>query len=78
MAEATTGLGEDLIMMATEAVMGLMSRWFPYRWWMSQVTKKVAPGEDYWYICFNCIGLNGVRAEGNMEGYNYLQASFSW
>lgn len=78
MVEATTGLGEDLIKLTTEAVLGLISRWFPYRWWMSQVTNNVVPGQDYWYICYNCIGLNGVTQEGNLEGLNYLEASYSW
>lgn len=61
MVSATTGRSLDLIELTTDGVLGLVSRWYPYRIWFSQVTNGVSTGQDYWYICYDCFGYEGVN-----------------
>ena len=75
MVSATSGRSNKLIELTTDGVLGLETRWFPYRLWYSIVTSYVEPGKDFWYICYDCFGYEAVSQDSFFDGFNIVQAS---
>lgn len=39
---------------------GMMERWYPERFWLGMVTGTIEELEDFYYICYDCIGMIAV------------------
>lgn len=63
-------------MLTADGVLGLVSRWFPYRQWYSMITSGTTDEADYWFICYDCFGYIEVGADlPSFTGINALVAS---
>ena len=63
----------------TEALMIMLEDWNPYRRWLTMASITSDPGEDYYFLCYECFSFMHValnpKKEDEKAGYNILVAS---
>jgi len=53
--DATSAQSYSAIKFTTEAVTGLITRWYPYRVWFTIMCSGTSDPTQYYYICYECF-----------------------
>lgn len=61
MISATSGKSMKQIEFTTEAILGLVTRWYPYRIWTTCLTDGNQNSNDFWFICKECYAELNVN-----------------